>query len=103
MELNMYAVYDEKAQAFRSMHFVQSDGVATRNFGDAVCSENPNTAYLRQHPSDFSLYCVGSFDDESGLVQAVVPARLIVRASDFLDNTRASLGGVEHKNLQGDK
>jgi len=86
MYLNMYAVLDEKAQAFRSMHFVQSDGVASRNFGDAVCNDNPNTAYLRNHPEDYSLYCVAGFDDETGIVSPFVPIRFVCRASEFVVN-----------------
>jgi len=83
MIIQMYAVLDEKDQAFRSMHFVQSDGLAARNFGDAVSGNNPNTEYLRLHPEDYSLYCVASFNDESGLVEPYSPVRFICRASEF--------------------
>lgn len=103
MLVNMYSVFDEKAQAFRSMHFVQSDGVAIRNFSDAVCNENPNTNYLRQHPQDYSLYCLAVFDDETGRIEPIAPIRLVCRASEFLNRSAAPVGGVETKFLQGEK
>jgi len=91
MILNIYAVHDVTAEAFRSIHFCQSDGVATRNFGDAVCNKNPNTDYLRNHPEDYCLYCLGTLDDESGSVEPDVPVRYICRASDFLNEQGSKL------------
>jgi len=72
MILNLYAVLDEKAQAFRTMTFFQSNGVAIRQFADAVCDEK---TFLHKHPQDYALYLLGSVDDETGAVTGISPVQ----------------------------
>lgn len=83
MKLNLYAVLDEKAQAFGSMFFRKRHEEAKRYFGDAVI--DPKTI-LHQHPQDFSLYYLGVLNDETGLVTAVTPIEFVARASEFKSN-----------------
>lgn len=81
MLLKLYGVRDEKAEAFRDMRFYQTDGIASRQFSDAAM--DPKT-YINKHPQDYSLYLLGEFDDETGLVRAISPSRLVARANEFV-------------------
>lgn len=95
MKLEMYAIYDSAARAFRAPMFMKSAGLAVRAFTDAVNS--PDTE-LNAHPGDFSLARVGTFEDDSGVVipeemgpHTITTARQCI--NDQLD-TNMSPGGT---------
>jgi len=69
-------VRDEALQAFNRPFFVNSAGFAMRSFEDEVNRDDPNNAMLH-HPKDFSLWQIGTFDEESGRMESLdVPIRL---------------------------
>lgn len=61
--LNVYTLYDVKALAYNPPFFVNNHGMARRAVLDLVT--DPNTTVGR-HPSDFKLYCLGTYDQASG-------------------------------------
>lgn len=61
--LNLYAVKDVKSQLFNNPFVQKTDGTAIRTF--ATACEDKNTD-LNKYPSDFSLYRIGTYDEESG-------------------------------------
>lgn len=63
MTLHAFCIYDRKGTLFHAPFFAVSAGAAVRSFSDLV--NDPNTTVGR-HPSDYVLYRVGSFDDQSG-------------------------------------
>lgn len=63
MKHNMFTIYDEKAKAFLPPFFLPEKGMALRAFGD--CVNSPQHAFSK-HPADYTLFCVGSFDDKAG-------------------------------------
>lgn len=66
MKQLMYAVYDSKAKAFCRPFFAAVEAVALRAFeGGANDPENE----IGRHPNDFSLFQVGEFDDDTGVVR----------------------------------
>lgn len=81
--LKLYSVYDEKASCYGNPFSSVSDGVAMREFGDAV-SNTSNRNPLNEHASDFVLYAVGTFDERSGELVSEIP-RFLVRGSDFIE------------------
>ncbi|WNK14699.1 MAG: nonstructural protein [Microvirus sp.] len=64
MNLNIYSVYDTKAQKYGVPFFLQNDLIAARSFTRAV--NDPSTD-LCAFPQDFTLYNVGEFDDGTAL------------------------------------
>lgn len=60
------AVFDHAIGTFGQPFFVPATGAAVRSFSDEVnrAAEDNN---LYNHPSDFDLCHLGSFDDEQGL------------------------------------
>lgn len=83
----IFGVLDEKLSVFRFKFFCQTDKAAEREFGDAV--NNPKSVFS-QHPEDFVLYCIGSFDSVSGLVEPVVPPIFLGRATDYVISQKQS-------------
>jgi len=59
-------VKDRAADAFGRPMFVPSTGVAIRSFSDEINRNNADNQ-LYNHPDDFDLYELGSFDDNTGL------------------------------------
>ena len=81
MKLQIFAVFDVKAEVYSSPSFLPNRGLALRSLSDIVA--DPSTG-ISQHPEDYSLYKLGEFDNVSGVITPVsgVP-ELIARASEF--------------------
>lgn len=77
------AVKDLAAQAFGQPFFVSSTGLALRSFRDEV-NRRADDNQMSRHPEDFELYCIGTYDDESGAVAPRGP-ELVARAKDLVD------------------
>lgn len=74
MKLVMMAVFDSKVGAYATPFFARSKGEALRSFEDACRDEK---LPFKSHPGDFSLYMVGEFDDNDGVVYPLKPLRMI--------------------------
>lgn len=62
MILQVIAAFDKKARAFMQPFYAAHVDVAIRSFGQAA-----NTAehQVHNHPEDFALYYLGTFNDEN--------------------------------------
>lgn len=69
-EKKVFCVFDTKAELFGPPFFVNREGEAVRMFKDAA--NDPNTM-VGKHPTDYRLYCIGIWDDESGQFENRVP------------------------------
>jgi hypothetical protein len=73
MRYGLFAVYDAQVKTFMRPFYGRTVGEAERTFGDAV--RNPESDWAK-HPQDYSLFKLGEFDDESGLlVSEVAPVQ----------------------------
>lgn len=75
------SVKDTAAQAFGRPVFVPTVSVAVRSFRDEI-NRPDSKEDMAQHPEDFELYEIGSFEDTTGVITVVEP-RLIARAKDL--------------------
>lgn len=64
MMLKIFTVYDSKTEAYMQPQFMQSTGQALRAFEDAV---NDDTHPFHKHAADFTLFELGTFDDQTGV------------------------------------
>ena len=63
MRLNMYSIFDTATGAYMRPFFMNSDGQALRAFSDLVNdAEHP----IGQHPEDYSIARLGTWDDKTG-------------------------------------
>lgn len=64
-KLKIFSVRDSKTEVFLAPHFLAHTGQAIRSFTEAA--NNPDTQ-LCKYPSDFTLFELGEFDQETGVV-----------------------------------
>lgn len=84
----MFGVYDLKACAYLQPFFSGNSGSAMRAFSDAV---NDGTSPIAKHPADYQLFELGTFDDSTGSIEALLPIKVLGLASDFLVEQRKVL------------
>lgn len=86
MKLKVLAVRDNVADVFANPIFTQNIGIAVRSFGDEVkrphSEERPNP--LNNHPTDFDLYHLGDFDDETGRFEMLEIPSKVAAAKDYV-------------------
>lgn len=78
---NLYSVYDSKAKTFCNPFVSQNDQTALRDFAYAA---NDVSTPIGQHPTDYSLFRLASFDDESGFVLTDSSASNLAIASTLI-------------------
>lgn len=69
---NMYAIYDNKTEAFGAPFFSPTDGSAVRTIQDALASDT----MLSRHPADYNLFCIGQWHSQTGEVRGVTPRNM---------------------------
>lgn len=70
MKMKAIAVRDIKTGLFDPPFFLRHTGDAVRQW--SIVTKNPETKY-GAHPADFDLYCLGEFDDETGMYESISP------------------------------
>jgi len=66
MKTQLYGIFDTAAGVYQKPFFGQSDGEVIRSFQDiSVDAEHP----IGRHPEHYSLYRLGTFDDNNGKVE----------------------------------
>ncbi len=79
-KLMAYAVKDLQTKTFTNPFFTSNDTTATRGFEQAV--NNKDTQY-NQYPEDYTLYCVASYNIETGEITPEA-IRSIINATKLL-------------------
>lgn len=80
MTYGIYCIRDRLA-GFGSPYPHRSQDTAKRSFARIVNNSEGDIAFS---PADYDLYLVGDFDDDSGLVTAVIPVQYICNGSDLV-------------------
>lgn len=79
MIYGLYSMRDAKT-GFMAPTLEPNDESAIRNFHHAV--QMADSSLLKTHPQDFSLYLVGRFDSDHGVVDVVSPIVVLAEATD---------------------
>lgn len=77
------AIRDRQVDAFNRPFFVPARGLAIRSFTDEVnrdAKDNP----MFNHPADFELFEVGSYDEETAQFETLSPPKSLAVASNVL-------------------
>jgi len=61
--MNIYAVYDSKAEAYLKPFFCQNNAVAIRSFAGAAQQEGTD---FHRYAGDYTLFQIGQYDEQSG-------------------------------------
>lgn len=65
MKMGIFSIRDSVTEVFTAPWTSHNNASAIRNFQQAAMDPNTNIA---KHPTDFSLYRIGSWDDDTGQV-----------------------------------
>ena len=79
MIYGVYSIYDAAADVFTAPTIDISDASAVRAFQQALANSG---SVMNFKPDDFSLYQVGTFDVETGALDAMVPPSRLFVGSD---------------------
>lgn len=85
-----YSLFDEKAGVFSPPFFVGTEGLALRAVTDLVTD---NRTTVARHPEDFVLYELGTFDDQTGIVESSRPRPVVKVVSLVPQQPRLPLEG----------
>lgn len=72
MQINVFSVYDSKAEFYGTPFFMPTVNSAIRAFSDLA---NDRSTTIFKHPGDFTLFHIGTFDDRQGIVS---PLKVLV-------------------------
>jgi len=61
----IYSVYDSKSESYTPPFYDHAEGRAIRTFSD--CCNDPGHQF-GMHPEDYTLFMVGTFDDDTGTI-----------------------------------
>lgn len=82
MKIKIYSIYDSKAQAFNSPFYARSKGEAIRNFQHMANEDKPDNM-VWHYPEDYSLFELGDFDSEKGLLIPYKDSVALGKAIEF--------------------
>lgn len=74
MILGVYAMQDARV-GFLTPTVESNDAVAMRNFEHGLLASQ---SVLRTHAADFSLYKIGTYDSDTGLLSPLVPPAQVI-------------------------
>lgn len=70
MKHKVYTVYDQKSEAYLMPFFMQTNASAIRAITDLV---NDPQHTFGKHPADYSLFLIGEFEDDQGILSPGQP------------------------------
>lgn len=91
MLFTVFSIYDSAIKTWMPPIYARNNGEMIRNFSDAC---NASDSKLSKHPSDYSLFEIGTFDDDKCVFSLLkTPVRLCL-ALDFIKPPAAGVGGL---------
>lgn len=85
--MKIFALNDSKLGEFGQPFFFVASGQAVRFLQDLV--RDPKTS-VSQHPEDFRLYCLGTYDPAKGSFVSLGAPEYLAKAEDFVEERRGS-------------
>jgi len=82
MKSTVCTVYDSAAKAYLQPFYQAGKGTAFRAFQDAV---NDEKSQFHKHPKDYSLFIIGTFDDEKCTFDMLPRPEMVVSAVEVLE------------------
>lgn len=83
-KLILVALKDCAVQAFMVPQAVMHKNSMVRALTDGLAKKAEKSPDWVNHPEDFELWEVGSFDDQTGVCSAASPPQMIVRLKDLV-------------------
>jgi len=81
MILKMYSVYDIKSKIYHPPCLCHNAGHATRMFTSTFSKPG---SVMHDFPSDFQIFEIGAFDDQTAVIETLINPTLICSVSDLI-------------------
>lgn len=88
---NIYAIYDSKAAAYLQPFFCSNHALAFRNL-ERAC-KNPQSPFA-EFPADFTLFCLGTIEDVSGVLAPYKAAESLGTLLQFMSQPSSQVGSA---------
>lgn len=89
MLLKVFSVYDAKAFAYLPPFFMAEKGMAARVFTEAVRDKSHQ---FGKFPEDYILFQIGSYDDQTGNLMALLAPEQVASGLQVRDRESAEIG-----------
>lgn len=80
MQLQIFTVYDCKAEAYLPPFYLNTRGQAIRAFTDSV--NDPNHQFAK-HPEDYTLFFLGSYEDANASFHILPASEALGKAIEY--------------------
>ena len=88
-ENNLFSIYDSKTKEYSPPFIAPTKGAAVRMFLEVVMD---GTSLVGKYPEDYTLYCIGWWDNGSAVIESVSPEH-VVKGDVLASGTRPGLEG----------
>jgi len=91
MTKEVYSIYDSKCEFYTQPFMVRAKGEAIRAFSDLA---NDDKTQVGQHPEDFTLFQLATFDENTGKYESLLTPKSICLANEMKklsDGARSNL------------
>lgn len=75
--MNIYTIYDSKAEAYLTPFFTDTDATATRIFTSAATDEQH---HFHKYAEDYTLFAIGIWHEKTGAIIPEITPRSIINA-----------------------
>ena len=80
MKFKIFSIFDSKAESFNTPMFLAAKGQAIRAFDDEA---NRPESEIHKHPEDYTLFCLGDFESDTGKVEPLTTPESLGLAIEF--------------------
>lgn len=81
--LHCFAVLDRAAKAYGRPFYAATESLGKRMFAEAVNDQTPENL-INKYPSDFALFLVGQYDEDSGDLTPMPHVQPICEAQELV-------------------
>ncbi|UPW41249.1 nonstructural protein [Sigmofec virus UA08Rod_4769] len=81
----IYAIYDQATKAFVQFVPCMNERVANMTFEKLFKDKRLNVPMLYDYPNTFDVYCLGTFDDNTGIFENLPQHLLLLNFGSFAD------------------
>ena len=81
MDINVYSIYDKKAEEYGNPFTDTNDWLAIRRLNMEI--KNPDSIMIK-HAPDFALYKIGKYDTKTGIITADTPPRHVDELTNII-------------------
>lgn len=96
MKLNIYVIFDAKAKLYNTPFYQLNNAVAHRTAESLV--SDPTTDIAR-NPEDFTLFCLGSYDDNTAEFDLLATPEAIIKFHELTPRNLEPLTAQEKDDL----